>query len=210
MFEKRDKMRIVTANQLQDWLSRGEVLEKDARGAKVLKLNDGDILKIFRSRRHPLLVRLMPDAQRFARCGERLRERGVSTPCVKDCFWIDRSAGISGCLYSPLEGSALDKIFLNERGRFDELLPQLAAYIFKLHQQGIYFRSLHLGNILLVREHRFGLIDFLDTRFRRPPLSARLVQRNFHHLRRYLARSKISDFPWDELMRHYTIAAQPS
>jgi hypothetical protein len=203
-------MRIVTANELQDWLSCGEVLEKDSRGAKVLKLDDGDILKIFRSRRHPLLVRLMPDARRFVRCEHRLRERGISTPNVKDYFWIDRSTGVSGCLYSPLEGRALDKIFWHERTRFDELLPQLAAYIFKLHQQGIYFRSLHLGNILLVHEQHFGLIDFLDTRFKRAPLSSNLVQRNFQHLHRYLVRSKITDFPWDELMRHYQNVAQPS
>ena len=51
-------MRIVTANELQDWLSQGELLEKDSHGPKVVRLPDGSLLKIFRSRRNPLLARL--------------------------------------------------------------------------------------------------------------------------------------------------------
>ena len=58
-------MRIVTANELQDWLSQGELLEKDSHGPKVVRLPDGSLLKIFRSRRNPLLARLRPDARRF-------------------------------------------------------------------------------------------------------------------------------------------------
>ena len=50
-------MRIVTANELQDWLSQVDVLEKDSHGPKVIRLPDGELLKIFRSRRTPLLAR---------------------------------------------------------------------------------------------------------------------------------------------------------
>ena len=45
-------MRIVTANELQDWLSQGELLEKDSRGAKVVRLPDGgDPALLFRCAR---------------------------------------------------------------------------------------------------------------------------------------------------------------
>ena len=50
-------MEIVSANQLEDWVTHGEVLEKDSRGVKVVRLADGRLLKIFRRRRHPLLYR---------------------------------------------------------------------------------------------------------------------------------------------------------
>lgn len=203
-------MRIVTANELQDWLSQGDVLEKDSHGPKVIRLPDGELLKIFRSRRTPLLARLRPDALRFAERASRLQALGIQTPRICECAWIDKDKIISACLYQPLQGQPLDQLFRSQRSEFDLLLPQLAAYIFKLHRLGIYFRSLHLGNILRTPEGDFGLIDFLDLRFKRRPLGRMLVRRNFTHLQRYLQRRKVENFPWDELMRHYDEASRSS
>lgn len=203
-------MRIVTANQWQDWLRLGEVLEKDSFGPKVLRLPDGDLLKIFRSRRNPLLVRLNPEARRFADRAIRLQAMDIQTPRIRECFWVNRDELVSACLYEPLRGQPLDKLFHTQRAEFDRLLPQLAAYIFKLHLMGIYFRSLHLGNILHTPDGSFGLIDFLDLHFKRRPLGPMLVRRNFSHLRSYLQRRKVEGFPWDELMRHYAEAASNS
>ncbi len=179
------------------------MLEKDSKGPKVVKLANGDLLKIFRSRRHNLLVRLNPDAEQFYNKARRLRKLGISTPQVSDYFWLDPALGISACLYQPLPGTSLDAIYLRDRDAFNALLPELAAYIFSLHQRGIYFRSLHLGNILRTPEQQFGLIDFLDTRFKSKALSGSMVRRNFQHLRNYLKRSDINDFPWDALMGDY-------
>lgn len=179
------------------------MLEKDSKGPKVVKLANGDLLKIFRSRRHNLLVRLNPDAQQFYNKARRLRKLGISTPQVSDYFWLDPALGISACLYQPLPGTSLDAIYLHDRDAFNALLPELAAYIFSLHQRGIYFRSLHLGNILRTPEQQFGLIDFLDTRFKSKALNGSMVRRNFQHLRNYLKRSDINDFPWDALMGAY-------
>jgi RIO-like serine/threonine protein kinase len=83
------------------------------------------------------------------------------------------------------------------------LLPELAAYILKLHQLGIYFRSLHLGNVLRTPDGGYGLIDFLDIRFKRAPLGRLLVRRNFRHLQSYLQRRKVQGFPWEELLAAY-------
>lgn len=199
-------MRIVTANELQDWLSQGEPLEKDSHGPKVVRLPDGKLLKIFRSRRNPLLARLRPDARRFAERASRLQEMAIATPSIRECAWIDRDKAVSACLYEPLAGQPLDRLFRERRAEFDQLLPQLAAYILRLHRLGIYFRSLHLGNILLTPSGDFGLIDFLDIRFKRRPLGKHLIQRNFAHLKSYLKRRKVQDFPWDELMRCYEAA----
>lgn len=201
-------MRIVTANELQDWLSQGELLEKDSHGPKVVRLPSGLLLKIFRSRRNLLLARLRPDARRFADRAERLQRLGIHTPQLAELLWIDREKAVSACLYQPLQGEGLDKLFRDARAEFDRLLPQLAVYIHRLHQRGIYFRSLHLGNILLTPDGDFGLIDFLDIRFKRGPLGRHLVQRNFAHLKGYLKRRKVQDFPWDALIEHYQQARQ--
>lgn len=203
-------MRIVTANELQDWLRQGDVLEKDSHGPKVILLPSGKLLKIFRSRRNPLLARLNPDARRFAERARRLQALGIHTPQIGECTWIDRDKAVSACLYQPLPGQPLDKLFRDARSEFDSLLPALAAYILKLHRLGIYFRSLHLGNILRTPDGDFGLIDFLDLRFKRRPLGRMLVRRNFAHLQGYLQRRKVEGFPWDELMRCYDEASNSS
>ena len=196
-------MRIVSANELQNWLSTGEVLERDSHGPKVVRLTDGSFLKIFRSRR-PLLARWRPEAQRFVRNAERLQTLGIATPQIIECAWLERDEGVNACLYAPLEGTPLDRLFKQQRERFDALLPAFAAYIRQLHERGIYFRSLHLGNVLLLPEGGFGLIDFLDLRFKRGPLRKALVRRNFAHLQNYLQRRKVKGFPWNELLSYYS------
>ncbi|TRX74049.1 lipopolysaccharide kinase InaA family protein [Pseudomonas mangiferae] len=203
-------MRIVTANELQDWLSQGELLEKDSLGPKVVKLASGELLKIFRARGNRLLNRLRPAACRFQAHAERLQALGIHTPRVIDCYWLDRPQAVSACLYHPLVGQPLDTLFRHSRADFDQQVPALARYILELHRRGIYFRSLHLGNILLTPVGEFGLIDFLDIRFKGRPLGRPLVQRNFEHLRSYLQRRKVEDFPWERLMRCYAEASSAS
>ncbi|MHA6492300.1 BUD32 family EKC/KEOPS complex subunit [Pseudomonas borbori] len=203
-------MRIVTANELQGWLSQGELLEKDSNGPKVIRLPDSRIVKIFRSRRLSLIARLRPDARRFAERAERLQQLGIKTPVIDELCWIERGQSISACLYHPLQGNPLDKLFHASNADFQALLPHLAGYIHQLHQKGIYFRSLHLGNIVQTPDGGFGLIDFLDIRFKKRPLGRMLIRRNFQHLQNYLQRRKVQNFPWSELMRCYEEVSKSS
>ena len=86
-------------------------------------------------------------------------------------------------------------------------LPGLAAFMRRLHGAGIYFRSLHLGNVVLTPAGEYGLIDFLDMKTYSKPLSAWQVSRNFRHLERYLKRSGLADFPLGDLKRLYRCAS---
>lgn len=201
-------MRIVSAQELESWLASGKTLEKDARGPKVVALADGHFLKIFHTRRHPLLARLQPAARRFTRNAQRLRQLGISTPQVVELLWLDQRAGLSACLYRPLPGQSIEQLYRQAPQQVTELLPSLAGFIHQLHQLGIYFRSLHLGNILLLPDGQYGLIDILDLQCKRRSLNAWLVQRNFQHLRHYLSRCKLQEFPLDELIQHYQEAAR--
>lgn len=196
-------MRTVTANEFQDWLAHSEVLEKDSHGVKVLRRDDGRYLKIFRSRRHPLLVRCFPEAQRFTQHAQRLQQMDILTPQILEAVWIDRHNGVSACLYHPLPGRTLEQLYHQDPANLEAMIPALARYILKLHRQGIYFRSLHLGNILQATEQQFGLIDFLDIRFKWFPLGPWQVRRNFAHLRSYLQRRRMAAFPLERLMADY-------
>lgn len=196
-------MRIVTAQELESWLASGTVLEKDSRGPKVLMLSDGQILKIFHSRRHPMLSWLNPPAKKFAQNALILQQLGIPAPQIAESLWIDITDGISASIYQPLPGRSVESILKEAPEQIDALLPLLAIFIKTLHQQGVYFRSLHLGNILQLQNGQFGLIDFLDLTKKPRPLSNWEVNRNFKHLERYLARRKLMSFPYEKLMTTY-------
>ena len=201
-------MRIVSAQELENWLANGRILEKDARGLKVIQLTDGRLLKIFRPRRRIWLARLLPQARRFASNALRLQALQVPVPHISETFWIARDEAVSACLYEPLPGQSLAHLLRDDPSALHALLPAFARFILALHQRGIYFRSLHLGNVLLLPDGRFGLIDFLDLRLQERPLSTGQVKRNLNHLHSYLQRSRTHDFPWQALLDAYHAASQ--
>src|SRR5690606_1310577 len=131
-------------------------------------------------------ARLQPAARRFARNIEQLRQLGIPAPEITDTFWLDRASGLSGCLYRPLPGESVEQLYRSQPGRLDSLLVPLAEFIRRLHRLGIYFRSLHLGNIIVLPGGGFGLIDTLDMQLKSRPLNAWQVKRNFQHLEHYL------------------------
>lgn len=196
-------MRIVTAQEMQCWLNSGKVLEQDARGPKVVALENGLFLKIFHTRRNPLLARLKPAASRFAKNARCLNELDITTPSITEIFWLDKRKGLSGCLYQPLPGISLEQLYNQQPELIDGQLPALATLIRELHKKRIYFRSLHLGNILLLPNGKFGLIDFLDLNYKKLPLTKWHAKRNFAHLENYLRRKKIYDFPLEKLIDTY-------
>lgn len=205
-------MRTVTASEFQGWMAQGEVLEQDSHGVKVLRIPEVGYLKVFRSRRTRWLARLFPQAQRFAHNAKRLQRLGLQTPEIKDCFWLDSTQGVSACLYAPLQGQTLEQMYRADPEQLNTLVPDLARYILQLHRKGIYFRSLHLGNIVLLPESRigFGLIDFLDLRFRWFPLDRWQIRRNFAHLQSYLQRRRLEQFPFAALQEAYQQLRQQS
>lgn len=203
-------MRSVSATELRKWLSEGKTLEEDSRGPKVVALPCGRFLKIFHTRRHPLLARLQPAALRFTRNTERLQAIGISTPKVVESFWIEHRIGLSGCLYLPLPGESVEYLYRQAPHDIHQLLPPLACFIRHLHERGVYFRSLHLGNIIRMPDANFGLIDILDLRCRHRPLNAWQIERNFHHLIRYLDRQQLPGFPIDTLQELYRCNLQPT
>lgn len=116
--------------------------------------------------------------------------------------------GLSACIYQPLPGTSLETIFKECPEEIARLMPALASFILDLHKKGLYFRSLHLGNILHISESSFGLIDFLDLSRKGRQLNSWETKRNLEHLRKYLQRRKMMEFPMNELIHHYRFAAR--
>ena len=160
-----------------------QVLEADGSGDKVLRLTDGSILKLFRRKRLLSSAAWYPYAKRFADNCDALRERHIPCPSIRQVYRI-ASIERDAVHYDPLPGQTLRQM-LDDEGDADPLRGQLGAFMATLHERGIYFRSAHLGNIVLTPEHQLGLIDIADMRVYRRPLSKTLRLRNFKHMVRY-------------------------
>ncbi|PWB33045.1 toluene tolerance protein [Pseudomonas sp. SDI] len=159
------------------------VLEADGTGDKVLRLRDGSMLKLFRRKRLITSAAWYPYARRFADNCKTLAERAIPCPQVRQVYRIAEIAR-DAVHYDPLPGKTLRQL-LDEPSSGDELRRQLGRFIAQLHEKGIYFRSAHLGNVVLTPDGQLGLIDIADLRTYRRPLRKAQRLRNFKHMLRY-------------------------
>jgi len=171
--------------QLAVLLQGAHTIEADGHGVKVARLADGDFIKLYRRKR--LLSRALwsPPARRFAEHAARLRALGFITPDVM-AWWRIPAQALSAVRYRPLPGETLRQRWpgLDAVSREQEV-AQFGVLLGRLHQAGVYFRSVHLGNVLRLPDGEFGLIDLSDLRIGPGALSARQRQRNLHHILRY-------------------------
>ncbi|WP_037006242.1 toluene tolerance protein [Pseudomonas asplenii] len=180
---------------LNSLVDGARILEADSFGAKVYLLQDGKILKLFRRKRFFSSALLRPYSKRFIDNTFQLTRLGVPTLTVLDCYTLE-APGMTAVLYQPLPGQTLRQIAHEPGFNWQQILPALIDLIRNLHEAGIYFRSLHLGNVVKTPQGQLGLIDVADMRFLKAPLPQRLVKRNLQHFARYLGREQLSgDFP---------------
>ena len=159
------------------------ILEQDQRGIKVLQLDNGNILKIFRVRHTFTLARIYSYARQFCRNAGRLKKLGIPTVEIVQLFHFEDSTD-TAVMYQPLPGKTLRQ--LNQSGQLDNaLLKEFGQFVARLHQQGVYFRSLHFGNVVRTPEGQLGLIDIADLKVYPCSLATGHRARNFRHLLRY-------------------------
>ena len=158
------------------------VLERDRYGEKVLALADGSYLKLFRRKRLISSAAWYPYAQRFADNAQALAEREIPCPEVTGLYRIP-SLRRDAVRYRPLEGRTLRQL-LAEGTAAPDLRARLGAFVAGLHAAGIYFRSLHLGNIVLTPAGALGLIDIADLRAVPRALPAHRRRRDLQHMLR--------------------------
>ena len=158
------------------------VLERDRHGDKVLVLSDGSYLKLFRRKRLLSSAAWYPYARRFADNALALTEREIPCPRVMALYRIP-CAKREAVRYRPLPGKTLREL-IRAGEEAPALRAQLGRFVAGLHEAGIYFRSLHLGNIVLTPDGALGLIDIADLRAGSRAIPPHRRQRNLKHLLR--------------------------
>ncbi|HAG79441.1 MULTISPECIES: toluene tolerance protein [Stutzerimonas stutzeri subgroup] len=183
---------------LQQLTHNAAILEADGLGPKVLQLESGLFLKFFRRKRWLSSALLRPYSRRFVKNAERLQALDIATLKVRAIYVLsDESA--DAVLYAPLPGSSLSQLAKQPDFSWTTILPELIGFVRELHRKGIYFRSLHLGNIILTPQGSLGLIDIADMRFLDRALPKHMIRRNLAHFNRYLEREKLQNaFPFSQ------------
>lgn len=156
-----------------------EVIEQDRHGIKVLMLGNGNIFKVFRVKRFLSSAQIYSYARRFCDNAERLQAMGIPTMEILQLYHLT-GTNKSAVEYRPLQGHLFRQLAQDQKLDV-EIMRKLGRFIAKLHSLGVYFRSLHQGNIVLTPEGDFGLIDIADMRFYSRPLPGNRRISNFRH-----------------------------
>ncbi|QXH36261.1 bifunctional O-antigen ligase/aminoglycoside phosphotransferase family protein [Pseudomonas muyukensis] len=177
-------MQALAPEAARQLMANAHVIEEDGLGPKVLRLADGSFLKLFRRRRWLTSGSFNPYATRFANNSQQLVTLGFVAPRILGLYRLaDDSTAVH---YQPLPGHTLRQA-LEQAPSVEArqaLTLRFGRYLAQLHEQGVYFRSLHLGNVL-INEGELALIDVADMRILPSPLSLELRQRNLRHMQRY-------------------------
>ncbi len=198
-----NKSNLLTQDELGLMLANADkIYEQDQHGIKVAKLKNSDFIKIFRVRNLFSITHFFSYARSFCRNAERLSKLGIPTIKVKQLYHIQNS-NKTAVVYEPLHGQTITDA-LNSNDINTVLARNLGVFIAELHDKGIYFRGLHLGNIVLKPDNKMGLIDIADMTIFPWPLDRRRRLRNFSRFwRNFENKFKFGDDSIEALIEGY-------
>lgn len=180
------------------------IIENCTRGPKLLELSDGIMVKLF-YRSSKIVDNRGTRARRFIRHARELRKKGIRSPIIID---TGKASNHHWVRYHKLAGLDCRSLPLPLSQAF---LKQLVEYLVILHQLGVFFRAIHLGNILYSPQEHFSLIDVADCKTQRRPLALWRRARNLAHLFSHRDdRATWTAATIEEAMQHYAHDARLS
>lgn len=146
---------------------------------KVFEKDGNIIIKLFYPKKSKLSSdRIRPRALRFYRNVKKLHVHGYSVPIVEKVkFCPDLKMYM---LYYPkILGNNVR--VLARSGHLD-VIRHVALLLADLHVKGIFYRSIHLENLLYQPDGKLALLDVTDVKFKSRALSVYYRYRNLKHL----------------------------
>ncbi len=168
--------------QFEQLIKGARVLASGSRGPQVYLTVDNKVVKLFRQKGLLTSNRLWPYALRFRRNAERLKALGfhsVTVEKVAQCHALNLHLAV----YPLLPGQTIRELAIAPRT--NRALERLPAYLCALHHKGVYYKALHLGQILVQADGSFALIDIHSSKFRATPISVNNRISNFFNTLRY-------------------------
>ncbi len=174
-------MKVLLEQEYQQLLKETKVIEQDSHGEKVLEYADGRYMKLFRLKRLLSSALIYPYCRRFVRNAKGLKRLGIPTVAEIESVLKVPHIKKTAVIYQPLLGDTI--IYLYKKDKLtNELIRQFGEFVADLHYKGVYFSSLHLGNVVLDPDNNLGLIDISDMRIVRFPIPVFTREANLRYL----------------------------
>ena len=145
ILEEKDYLKLTEAAKL---------VKRTRTKIRLLLSPDGKIIKHIYRRRLLSTSTLWPYAARFINNAKKLESLNISVPKINDVYYYPK-LNCDIIVYDYVKGPTLNEIASTNDFSF---FPLLIQYIAQLHQNGIYFKDLHLSNIVY-HDGLFTLID---------------------------------------------------
>ncbi|MEX2489378.1 MAG: hypothetical protein WD356_07610 [Pseudomonadales bacterium] len=171
-------MKQLTTTELAEYIDENEILYGRVGRPEVMLTPDGKIVKCFYPRKKLSTSTFLPQAKRFSINARKLRDRNIPAPIVDEVLYC-KAIPVHLIVYSWMDGE--DLRFLCSNGHI-ACLSDLPAFLAHLHKQGIYFRAIHLGNLLRQKDDTLAILDMSDLRTQPYRLGAFQRARNLAHL----------------------------
>jgi len=197
-------MQTVTQSEFEALIRGAKLIERDRHGPKVYETLDGKVIKLLRVKRWLSSNLLCPYAIRFKRNAGSLAVLGIPSLRVERVGHVPHIKR-QMVIYPWLPGSPLRHALRDSPAQeAARLMRQAGSTIAKIHEKGVYFRSIHFGNLLIHDDETgISLIDILDLAVLRKPLGFRRRLRNFCHMIRYEEDRASLIEHWDHLLDGY-------
>lgn len=176
------KLETLSAQAWKACCNQSEVISMHAVfGPKVIRLSSGEYIKVFNAKSGLTKRRLFPKYKKFIDNAKRLKKLGFHTIDITSVYYLPHINAYA-VRYSPLSGDDFRHVF--KESPQDGIEP-LIDFLVLLHNKGIYFHGMHLGNVLYDATGTFGIIDMADLTFHRAPLRMDLRLRQLRRLLKY-------------------------
>jgi len=172
-------MKIISSNEFKALCNRqdAKLLKTTYNRPKLLETSNGKMVKIFYPRNKKFSgVFKSPQAIRFSENSKKLQAKGITVPEVESIQYC-KANNTHILTYDKMSGTDTRVLAYKDAS----IIEKIAYYIAKLHEQGVFFRSIHLENILY-HNGSFALLDIVDVNIKNKPLSLYMRVRNIKHM----------------------------
>jgi tRNA A-37 threonylcarbamoyl transferase component Bud32 len=197
-------MRHIGRDELTQLIARNKILYGTVERPGIMLTPNGEIVKAFYKRKKLSTATFFPQARQFITSSQKLSDRGITAPTIKD-FLYCKEIPVHLVIYDRLEGEDIRSLCETEGIK---VLARLPAYLANLHKIGVYFRAIHLGNIL-IEGKTTSLIDISDLSISLTALGVFQRARNLAHLfNAEEDKRSFVNYGIDRFLDEYIIASQ--
>ncbi len=154
-----------------------ELVKRTRTKIRLLLSSEKKIIKHIYKRKLLSTSTIWPYASRFIKNAKHLSSKNISVPKINAVYFYP-TLNCDILIYDFVSGMTLYDLARTNNISF---MPDLARYLVGLHDLGIYFKDIHLNN-LVSNNDTFTLLDLESIQYQHRPLTITQRIRNLTHL----------------------------